>query len=181
MGPGNEVTPGANAAEDRRLPAGGQPPGTREAGRKPPQPVGVSSKVKRLRVGVPWDLKRGGARHDVLTKAGREGLERQRRESDLTLYAPDCKTLSRARDRPLKGRGRRVCRLRSEREPRGLCKLKSNMHLWSLIIKGNRIADLSIDWCRDDHENGRGFLLENPGRSYLLEFGTAKGPAGPCA
>ena len=49
------------------------------------------------RVGEPFDILRGGARHDVRTPAARHLVQGQVQRSIVTAIAPECKTFSRAR------------------------------------------------------------------------------------
>ena len=53
----------------------------------------------------PWDLLIGGREHDVLGPQGKfEEVKKQTCESGVTWFAPDCKTMSSARDKPIRGR-----------------------------------------------------------------------------
>ena len=81
-----------------------------------------------LRVGPPTDLKIGGQKHNVLIKQGRLRSERLMRRSRTVGIAPECKTLSKARDIPIPGA---KIRLRE----RGLLLLLSNLILPSLSME----------------------------------------------
>ena len=55
------------------------------------------------RVGTPIDLLRGGVRHDIRTRADRLLVQDLVQRSTFTAIAPECKTFSRARGRPVPG------------------------------------------------------------------------------
>eukprot|EP00972_Heterocapsa_arctica_P056600 8355563-Heterocapsa_arctica.AAC.1 len=59
----------------------------------------------------------------------------QLRRSRANLYAPDCKTLSRARDRPIPGARFQPVRLRSKQFPLGLPGLPGPVR--AKVVKGN--------------------------------------------
>jgi hypothetical protein len=63
-----------------------------------PYPLGS----KHVRIAQPWDLKRG-LEFDVLREPGRTAVQLAARFSAVKLLAPDCKTLSRARDIAIPG------------------------------------------------------------------------------
>ena len=88
----------------------------------------------------------------------------------VNLYAVECKTLSRSRDIPIKKSRWQPKRLRSEAEPRGLANIRRIPFLSKKVQRVNAMADHTLSWCKEDHLEGRGFLLENPARSYLWSF-----------
>ncbi|CAE8637383.1 unnamed protein product, partial [Polarella glacialis] len=123
--------------------------------------------LKLLQTGKPWDLKIGGAAHDVLTKEGEEGVSLQTLSSAVSFFAPDCKTLSRARDRPIRGlpRWKQLPRLRSKNFPLGLPYLAA--HDKEKVETSNLIARRTASWCKALRRAGLAFIIENPDNSYL--------------
>eukprot|EP00972_Heterocapsa_arctica_P063423 9358757-Heterocapsa_arctica.AAC.1 len=59
--------------------------------------------VSKLRVGQQWDLLVGGVKHNILAQGPQDIAGKQLATTMVNLYAPECKMLSRARDRPIWG------------------------------------------------------------------------------
>ena len=136
-----------------------------------------TSKDRRpLRVGPPTDLKIGGQKHNVLIKQGRLRSERLMRRSRTVGIAPECKTLSKARDIPIPGAKIQPKRLRSKKFVLGFPKLRGR--LLNKVQKGNRMAKWSLKSAIDIHKQRRGVWVENPGNSYMWDFEEAKEFAG---
>ena len=122
---------------------------------------------------------RGGAAHDILTPEGRAGAVDLALKAAVTLLAPECKTLSRARDRPIPGARRQPRRLRSAAWPYGLPQLrKRGGPLWAKVQRGNELAEMTanvineLEARRDEMEVG--WIVENPGNSYFWELDAFK-------
>ena len=64
---------------------------------------GMISFGGRVLVGMPWGIKRGGETHNILIDGSRQTLQQQVRSSFCTWWAPECKSFSRARGRPVPG------------------------------------------------------------------------------
>ena len=58
--------------------------------------------AEHRRIAQPWDLKRG-TKFNVLVEPGRSLVKQVADASAVLVEAPECKTLSRARDRPIPG------------------------------------------------------------------------------
>ena len=98
----------------------------------------------------------------------------QRTKSKVTLYAPDCKTMTRAREIPIPGMARPPVKMRSEEEPKGLASWRGVPKVQRKIELGNAVATSTLQWCKEDHTGLRGFLLENPENAYLWWFPEAE-------
>jgi len=133
----------------------------------PPYPVGS----QHCRIAQPWDLKRGVC-FDVLREPGKTKVRKVVKESATTVIAPDCKTLSRARDILIPGARFQPPRLRSEEFPLGLPGLSD--HSRKRVEEGNTMFEQSLTWCEEADDDGRGFLLENPFNSYGFLFPRAQ-------
>jgi len=137
--------------------------------------AGVATAVATAagKLGMPWDIKRGGAEHDLLEAGPRARCELQVAASRMTHFAPNCATLSRARDKPPKGATRWPPRLRSNLHPRGLPQLwttPTRKGEGERVEKDNCMVDWAIEECIKAAKEGRGFSLESPLRAYLWLF-----------
>ena len=74
----------------------------------------LDSATPTLGVGMAWDIKRGGGEHDVRSPAAREALWKQLARTNVTWWAPECRSFSRARGRPIPGAASWPGALRSE-------------------------------------------------------------------
>ena len=86
------------------------------------------------------------------------------RLSAVKLLAPDCKTLSRARDIAIPGVPNPPCRLRSDEHPAGLPGLPP--HLQKRVDMGNEMFEGAVVIADGSSNSGTAFLLEQPYRSY---------------
>ena len=90
--------------------------------------------------------------------------------SDLSHFAPNCATFSRAREIPIKGVVSPPKPIRSESFPKGIPEELSKMSKKSRkrIDLDTQMADLSALKALEAHSLGRGFTLEHPGNSLAL-------------
>ena len=121
-------------------------------------PGGVSG----ARVSEPWDILRGRCifKHNTT-------LERELEESDLTHWAPNCATFSRAREIPIRGVSNPPKPLRSELHPTGIPSEVNRMSKKSRkkLEDDTHMADLAATKCRTAHRKRKFFTLEHPARS----------------
>ena len=122
--------------------------------------------VSPNRIFPPWDLLRGRC---VFRDRGVLLCENE--SSDLSHFAPNCATFSRAREIPIKGVKSCPRPLRSESHPcgipselEGMCKRGRKR-----LADDTEMADLSANQCWDRAEKGKAFPLEHPGNS-LAQF-----------
>jgi len=121
-----------------------------------------------LRTGTPIDILRGGADHDIFDGEVYEKVLRQAKMSLVTLIATECKTFSRARDKEIPGAKKQPPRLRSCQCPHGLPHVMAQAGpLREKIEKGNKLAFISALLVHAVSAEGKYFLLENPGQSYI--------------
>ena len=121
----------------------------------PPYPVGC----RHERVAQPWDVKRS-PEFFVLREPGSSEYKAIARSSAVKVFAPECKTLSRALDIHIPGAARQPAKLRSEDFPLGLPDLSP--HNQRRVEVGNRMFEESIGLAEEADEEGQGFLVENP-------------------
>ena len=121
------------------------------------------------RVAEPWDLKRGGERHDVRVPANLAVLEQALRRTLCAWWAPECKTFSRARGKPVPGAKSWPRALRSGRFPAGLPELQREDRRADLlkVEQANELADTTFRCCLEALQQGRYFAIENPANAYL--------------
>jgi hypothetical protein len=115
------------------------------------------------RIAQPWDLKRG-TQYNVLVEPGRTLVKSIARQSAVLVEAPECKTLSRARDRPIPGADRQPPRLRSDEHPEGLPGL--SLYHQAQVKMGNEMFEAAIARAEQRALAGLGGLIENPSGSY---------------
>ena len=128
----------------------------------------VSSPEKtfgNVRVLPPWDLLRGRC-------VFRDRVSRLKEvsEADLSHFAPNCATFSRAREIPIKGVANPPRPLRSSEFPEGIPEEVSRLSKKALKRLNNdtEMADLSACLCEEIDEQGKAFTLEHPGNSIAL-------------
>jgi hypothetical protein len=80
------------------------PPALQTSASSEPLKATASAARTNLRTVQPWDLLIGGREHDVLAPGKFEEVKKQTCEAAVTWLAPDCKTMSSARDKPIRGR-----------------------------------------------------------------------------
>ncbi len=103
-------------------------------------------------------------------------LEEELGASDLSHFAPNCATFSRAREIPIKGVVSPPKPIRSESFPKGIPEELSKMSKKSRkrIDLDTQMADLSALKALEAHSLGRGFTLEHPGNSLALHLDSWK-------
>ena len=137
----------------------------------PPFPFGSSShvvgRVETSRVGEPWDLLRGRC-----VFRDRETLLNAVSEADLSHWAPNCATFSRAREIPLPGIKNAPRPVRDEASPEGIPAELEKMsgRARKKLEDDTEMADLSARTCLQRHRAGKWFSLEHPGRSLALHL-----------
>ena len=114
------------------------------------------------RVGEPWDLLRGRC-----IFRDRLQLDLEVDNADLSHWAPNCATFSRAREIPLPGVKNAPKPVRSEESPTGIPAELEHMSVRSRkkLADDTEMADLAANKCLRRHREGKWFSLEHPGRS----------------
>ena len=127
-------------------------------------------------VGMAWDIKRGGGEHDVRAPAARDALWRQLARTHVAWWAPECRSFSRARGRPIPGATSWPGALRSEEFPYGLPNLKGPKRNKDRekVLAGNEIAEITAQGCREALATHSGFAIENPARSFFWQVGSVR-------
>ena len=115
-----------------------------------------------FRVFEPWDLLRGRC-----VFRDRAQLIDEANQCDLSHWAPNCATFSRAREIPIPGVANPPRPVRSESFPEGIPEELEKMSQKSRkkLDDDTEMADLSAQQCLKKHKTGRFFTLEHPGRS----------------
>ena len=122
----------------------------------------VDGSVSPFRVFEPWDLLRGRC-----VFRDRAQLIDEVNECDLSHWAPNCATFSRAREIPIPGVANPPRPVRSESCPEGIPEELEKMSQKSRkkLSDDTEMADLSARQCTQKHLEGKYFTLEHPGRS----------------
>ena len=138
--------------------------------------TGAISHNGAMIVGEAWDLKRGGAAHDVRSAAARRRLQLQIEASDVTWWAPECRTFSRARGKPVPGATHWPPALRSTSHPYGLPELRRERRATDRekVETGNAIAAITFEDATRAARAGRGVAIENPANSFMWILDEAK-------
>ena len=128
------------------------------------------------RAGPAWDLKIGGALHDLRDPARRADLRAQLAASWFAFWAPECKTFSRARGRPVQGARSWPLAVRSGMHPYGLPELAAPSRRADAekVAAGNDLALFTLSACHAAMAQDAGFAIENPSNSFLWELIEAK-------
>lgn len=115
--------------------------------------------AKRKRVFEPWDILRG---RDVF--AQRDLLLKESDSADLSHWAPNCSSFSRARERPIPGVRFPPKPLRSVTCPEGIPEVLSRLNPSKRrkLDDDTAMAKLSAERCIKAHTQGRSFSLEHP-------------------
>ena len=123
---------------------------------------GIKRKERCFRVFEPWDILRGKC-----IFRDKSSLESDLGEADLSHWAPNCATFSRAREIPIKGVINAPKPLRNESFPEGIPSEVSQMSKRSKrkLEDDSHMANLAADRCLDTHKRGKHFTLEHPARS----------------
>ena len=126
--------------------------------------------------GEAWDLKRGGPAHDVRSPTARRRLQLQIEASDVTWWAPECRTFSRARGKPVPGATHWPPALRSSAHPYGLPELRRQRRAADRekVETGNAIAAITFEDATRAARAGRGVAIENPANSFMWILDEAK-------
>ena len=135
-----------------------------------------------LEAADPWDWLLDKSRCDMLREENRNNLTLLEEKVAAVHYGNDCKSFSRARDKPVKGAKWYPCRLRSTTFPAGLPNLRGGAK--DKVKDGNLMARDTAARCRARHACSQGFSIENPARSYLWllpEFMTLEKTPGSAA
>ena len=106
-------------------------------------------------------------KQDLLVEHNVVQLSEQLNKSLISWFGIDCKSFSRARDRPIKGlpKWRQPPRLRSDQYPEGFHNLTGSP--LEKVQKGNQLARTTARLIRDIIAKNKFFAVENPFRSYL--------------
>ena len=115
----------------------------------------------------PWDILRG---RDVFVHT--DDLAFETDVADLSHWAPNCATFSRAREIPIIGVRNPPLPLRSEEFPAGipteLARMSKRARL--RLEKDTEMAEKAAEVCLIRHQANKAFSLEHPGRSIALEL-----------
>eukprot|EP00438_Fugacium_kawagutii_P035175 Skav225826 [mRNA] locus=scaffold2516:55037:59475:- [translate_table: standard] len=137
----------------------------------PDFPLTKAAGLEGLHVQPPLDLLHPIDPWDYFTEDGKERLERYIDEGDLVAehWAPECKTFSAARGRPIWTSAGNYVQgppaLRSREKPWGLQKLKQLDQI--KVRQGNAMAKRSLQGVRDGHSRGKMESLEHPWSSLI--------------
>ena len=120
-------------------------------------------------IGAPWDVLRGGGAQDVRAPASRAELRAQLVRTMFSWWAPECKSFSRARGRPIPGASSWPPALRSAAHPHGLPGLAAGRRSadYKKVEDGNAVAEVTTTEATCSHQDGRAFAVENPAESYF--------------
>ena len=120
-----------------------------------------------LGINPPWDILRGRC-----VFKDRSQLEKEIEDSELSHWAPNCATFSRAREIPLKNVKRPPKPVRSECHPEGIPSeiKKMSRKAVSRLKRDTEMAVLSAEQAEKAAEVGKKFTLEHPGRSIALHL-----------
>ena len=127
-------------------------------------------------VGTAWDLKRGGAAHDVRSAAARSSLQMQIAASSTIWWAPECKSFSRARGKPVPGATHWPPALRSKSYPHGLPGLSKEKRAADRekVEIGNDLARITFMDAETARTAGAKVVVENPSNSYMWDLPEAR-------
>ena len=106
--------------------------------------------------------------HDLADPVFQQFVEGELRNADASFWAPDCSTLTRARERPVKGHRNAPKPLRGEHAVRGLPDLPAAD--WTRVQVANAFTDIMWRAAEGALGSGKGFTVENPARSYIWQF-----------
>ncbi len=151
----------------------------------PNYPLSKAMGLAGLSVQEPLDKLRGGAEWEFFSDEGKEKLDEAEGDASLQLshWAPNCRTFSRARGRPiwLKGKGKGKGKkgkvkgpqaVRSEAEPWGISKVSKDDAV--KVRQDNKMARRALRGLKEGHSSGRFVSLEHPYSSYLWNTDEAK-------
>ena len=126
--------------------------------------------------GMPWNTKRGRPGHDVRVPSHFVRLAGQVENSFCTWWAPDCKTFSKVRGRPIPGAKSWPVACRSVEFPLGLPVLRGPRRKADRdkVEAGNEIASITFRLCSEAHNKGRSFAIENPRGSFMWDLPDAR-------
>ena len=133
-----------------------------------------------IAVQTPMDKEYAEAPWEFFTDDGKSALEEAENEADLAAahWAPNCRTFSRARGRPMrvKGKGKGKVEgpraVRSDESPWGLQKLSKDDAV--KVRQDNKMAARSLKGLKEGARAGRVVSLEHPWGSILWETKEAK-------
>ena len=126
--------------------------------------VNTQSPLDKLRPGESWDF---------FTEKGKRRLEQEEEDPELGAahWAPNCRTFSRSRGRPMmvkgKGKVRGPPAVRSTDQPCGLAKASKDDQV--KVRQDNKMALRSLKGLKEGHAAGRLVSLEHPWGSLLWE------------
>ena len=126
--------------------------------------------------GVAWDLKRGGAEHDVRSADARRKLQTQIASSSTVWWAPECKTFSRARGKPVPGASHWPPALRSREHPHGLPGLAKQRRTADRekVEVGSELARITFADAAMASAAGKTIVVENPMNSFMWDLPGAR-------
>ena len=126
--------------------------------------------------GVAWDLKRGGPSHDVRNAAARRSMQEQIASSSAVWWAPECKTFSRARGKPVPGATHWPPALRSREHPYGLPILNQARRAADRekVDIGNELAKITFMDASAARAAGKIVAIENPTNSFMWDLAEAR-------
>ena len=137
----------------------------------PTYPLSKAIALEGLFIQPPLDKLVEGDEWDFFTPEGKERLDDYENDGELecTHWAPECKTFSSARGRPIWTTTGRWIRgppaLRSSEEPWGFQRLSKGDGF--LVRRGNAMAKRSIQGVKSNHSSGKMGSMEHPWGSHL--------------
>ena len=134
----------------------------------PNAPLSRAVLQEGLDVTWPYDRRRDESM-DFFTEAGKETWNcLDALDVKAEHHAPDCKTMSRARGKPFKIRGKWVSGPPALRDANNVLGFKNLTGQNAVRVRqGNRMALRSVDRCAQLDDDGKIFTLEHPWRSWL--------------
>ena len=148
-------------------------------------PLSKALGLQGIAVQEPLDRLRKGAEWEFFSDEGKAKLDGLENEASLCLchWAPNCRTFSRARGRPIwpKGRGKGKGKkgkiagpkaVRSNEEPWGISRMSKDDAI--KVRQDNKMAQRSLRGLKEGHSAGRFVSLEHPWGSYLWATDEAK-------
>ena len=141
-------------------------------------PLTQAVALQGIAIQPPLDIKIHSYPWDFFTEVGKSKLDNMERDSSLsaTHWAPECKTFSAARGKPITLRGgRRIAgprALRSKAKPWGLPNLTTEESFQ--VRRGNAMAKRSIQGLKDAKRSRRIGTLEHPYNSFIWDTDDAK-------
>lgn len=131
---------------------------------------------KGMWVGEPWDVRRGGALHDVRLPDARTGLQDIASGAAFVYLRPDAGSFSTARGRPVKAATSWPRPLRSKAHPYGVTALTDPHRVGDKekVERGNAVGIFALRHAAGRAGRGQAVAVVNPADSFLWMFREAR-------